>query len=100
MDPWVGKLPWRREWQPTPVFLPGEFHGQRALIGYSPLGHKELDTTGHACTCLVKILLVDTMAGIWMSYQGTVLYFTDKEKKIRRGFNVPQIAELSDRTDF
>ena len=35
-DPWVGKSPWRREWQPTPVFLPGEFHGQRSLVGYSP----------------------------------------------------------------
>ena len=30
-DPWVGKIPWRRAWQPTPIFLPGEFHGQRAL---------------------------------------------------------------------
>ena len=44
-DPWGGKIPWRREWQPTPVFLPGEFHGQRSLVGYSPQGHKELDTT-------------------------------------------------------
>ena len=34
-DPWVGKIPWRREWLPTPVFLPGEFHGQRSLVGYS-----------------------------------------------------------------
>ena len=39
-NPWHGKISWRREWQPTPVFLPGEFHGQR-----SPWGHKELDTT-------------------------------------------------------
>ena len=44
-DLWVGKNPWRREWQPTPVFLPGESHGQRSLVGYSPSGHKELDTT-------------------------------------------------------
>ena len=35
-DPWVGKIPWRRVWQPTPVFLPGESHGQRSLVGYSP----------------------------------------------------------------
>ena len=34
-DPWVGKLPWRKPWQPTPVFLPGESHGQRSLVGYS-----------------------------------------------------------------
>ena len=35
-NPWVGKIPWRRKWQPTPVFLPGESHGQRSLAGYSP----------------------------------------------------------------
>jgi len=38
---WVGKMPWKREWLPTPVFLTGEFHGQRSLMGYSPWGHKE-----------------------------------------------------------
>ena len=37
-DPWVGKIPWRREWPPTPLFLPGESHGQRSLAGYSPWG--------------------------------------------------------------
>ena len=42
---WIGKIPWRRAWQPTPVFLPGESHGQRCLVGYSPQDHKELDTT-------------------------------------------------------
>ena len=42
---WVRKIPWRRAWQPTPVFLPGESHGQRGLEGYSPWGHKESDTT-------------------------------------------------------
>ena len=44
-DPWVGNILWRRKWQPTPVFLPGEFHGQRSLTDYSPWGHKESDTT-------------------------------------------------------
>jgi len=44
-NPWVRKIPWRRIWQPTPVFLPGESHGQRSLVGYGPWGHKELDTT-------------------------------------------------------
>ena len=43
--PWVEKILWKREWQPTPVFLPGESHGQRSLTGNSPWGHKELDTT-------------------------------------------------------
>ena len=44
-DPWVGKIPWRRQWQPTLVFLPGESHGQRRLTGYRSWGHKESDTT-------------------------------------------------------
>ena len=44
-DPWLWKIPWRRERQPTPVFLPREFHGQRNLVGYSPWGHNELDMT-------------------------------------------------------
>ena len=43
-DPWVGEIPWKRKWQPTPVFLLGDSHGQRSLGGYSPWGHKELDT--------------------------------------------------------
>jgi len=45
VDPWVGKISWRREWLPTSVFLPGEFHGQRSLVGYSPCGCKESDMT-------------------------------------------------------
>ena len=45
LDPRVGKIPWRRERLPTPVFLPGESHGQRSLAGYSPQGRKESDTT-------------------------------------------------------
>ena len=44
-DPWVGKIPWRRKWQLTSVFLPGESHEQRSLADYSPEGHKELNTT-------------------------------------------------------
>ena len=44
-NPWVRKIPWRREWLPTPVFLPGEFHRQRSLAGYSPWSHKELNRT-------------------------------------------------------
>ena len=43
-DPWVGKIPWRRKWQPTPVLLSGKSHGERILVGYSPWGHKELET--------------------------------------------------------
>ena len=45
VDPWVWKIPWRRKWQPTLIFLPGESHGQRNLVGYSPQGLKEADRT-------------------------------------------------------
>ena len=44
-DPWIGKIPWSRKWQPTLVFFPGKSHGQRSLVGYSPWGHEKSDTT-------------------------------------------------------
>ena len=44
LEPWVGKIPWRRKWEPTSVFLPGKSHGQRSLAGCSSWGHKESDT--------------------------------------------------------
>ena len=52
-DPWVRKIPWRRKWQPTPVFLPGESHGPRSLAGYSPwgcTGSDRTEATQHTCT--------------------------------------------------
>ena len=49
-NPWVGKIPWSRKWQSTPLFLPRKFHGQRSLGGYSPWDHKESDTTEYANT--------------------------------------------------
>ena len=45
LDSWVGKILWRRKWQPALVFVPEESHGQRSLEGYSPYSHKELDRT-------------------------------------------------------
>ena len=58
--PWVRKIPWRWEWQPTPVFWPGESHGQRSLVGYSPWGHKEVDTqlTFHFSPSLLFVHLI------------------------------------------
>ena len=47
--PGLGRFPWRRKWQPTPVFLPGKPHVQRCLVSYSLWGHKELDTIKHVC---------------------------------------------------
>ena len=52
---WVGNVPWRRKWQLTPVFLPGKSHGQSSLVGYSPWGRKELDTTEHTHTHTVPV---------------------------------------------
>ena len=52
-DPGVGKIPWRRAWQSTPVFLPGESRGQRSLVGYSPWGYKELDTAKTTSTSII-----------------------------------------------
>ena len=54
--PWVGKIPWSRKWQPTPVFLPGKFQEQRSLEGYSIWGRKESDTTEHTCTHLKHLI--------------------------------------------
>ena len=71
-DPWVGKSPWRRKWHPTPVPLLGKSHGQRSLVGYSPWGHKESDTTEwlstvflhhhtvHMCALPVSCLLIES----------------------------------------
>ena len=61
-DPQVGKIPWRRKWQPTPVFLPGKAHGWRSLAGYSPWGHKESDATEHTC------MHACTLWGIWWGW--------------------------------
>ena len=59
-DPWIRKIPWRREWQPTPIFLPGEFHGQRSLVDYSPWGCKESDMTE---SLLHRFLVIFKMTG-------------------------------------
>ena len=51
-NPWVGKIPWSRKWQPTPVFLPGKFHGQRSLEGYKGAGHDWMTEHIHPFTSL------------------------------------------------
>ena len=54
--PELGRFPWRRKWQPTPVFFPGEFHGQGSLADYNPWGHKESDMTEMTQhTCIVYL---------------------------------------------
>ena len=56
-NPWVGEIPCRRKWQPTPVFLHRGFHGQRSLAGYSPCSHIESDTTEQLTPLLLNIFL-------------------------------------------
>ena len=58
--PWVGKIPWERKWHTIPVFLPGESHGQRSLVGYSPWGRKEWDTTEHTYTSICVCVYIYT----------------------------------------
>ena len=56
-NPGMGRFPGQGTWLPTPVFLPGEFHEQRSLVGYSPEGHKELDMTEQLTLSLPRTLL-------------------------------------------
>ena len=63
-DLWVRKISGRRKWQPCLVFLPGQLHGQRSLVGYSPWSHKELDVTEHARAWL-------SLVGGWMAHWST-----------------------------
>ena len=93
---WVRKIPWRREWQPTPVFLPGESHGQRSLVGYTLCGCKELDMTErltHTClpswSSLVQTSLFCVL-GLCHSFKGCVLppsFLFQYEQTIYRSTN-------------
>ena len=75
--PWVRKIPWRKAWQPTSVFLPGEFHAPRSLVGYSPRGHRvnislirmqSLWKLGkHFAYCVLFLFL-------WIGFSSTCLY--------------------------
>ena len=67
--PGSGKIPWRRKWQPTSVFLPGKFHGQGTLAGYSPWGCEELDMTEHA-----RMHLQPAQHWPWRLKQHCILY--------------------------
>ena len=64
--PGVGKIPWRRKWQSTPGLLPGKYHGQRSLVGYSPWGRKESDMTEqlHFLSFFQRLRICFAMQGI------------------------------------
>ena len=73
-DPWFGKVPWRRKWQLTPVFLPGKSHGQRSLVGY--MGSQEWDTTERLGIQTPK----QGNGGIWMRWRWKVRTCDPEEK--------------------
>ena len=78
--PGVGKIPWRRKRQPTPLFLPGEFHGQKGLAGYSPWGHKELDTTEWLTYFLILAIVNNAVMStdVHISFQISIFIFLGK----------------------
>ena len=74
-NPWVRKIPWRRKWQPTPVFLPGKSHGQRSLAGCSLWGCKDSDTTEHSHSLYIRELLTEIVhlgQTQWLQLAGVV----------------------------
>ena len=69
-NPWIRKFPWRRAWQPIPVFLPGESHGKRSLTGYSPWGRKESDTAEYTQLRICKVKRpIDRLLGLGVFFQ-------------------------------
>ena len=94
-NPWVGKIPLRREWQPTPVFLPGEFHGQSGPAGYGPWGLKGSDTTeqlthtrGHTWEkCWTQIHVGYRCLGCRGVSPPAILLLSSKEPFNRQGVN-------------
>ena len=72
---WVGKIPWRRKWQPIPVFLPGKLHGWRSLAGYSPWGHKASDITKQLSLFIFKKSLWNLLQYCLWVFYGLVFFF-------------------------
>ena len=76
----VGKIPWRREWQPTPVFLARESYGQRRLVGYSPWGLKESDMTEQLTLsqkqkCVIFVYILRLILGVfYLSKELLIIY--------------------------
>ena len=74
-DPWVGKIPWSRDWLPTPVFLPGEFHGQKSLASYSLISKSQTQLSDFTFT-----FMLDLRKGLLRSKADTI-----QERKGKRG---------------
>ena len=93
-DPRVGKIPWRRKRQPTPVFLLGKFYGQRSLAGYRPWGHKESDTTEHADNSKVLANQPDAGWGQFIPHSGLVHHINLEEVWLWNGVNAGNTADV------
>ena len=78
-ETWVGKIPWRRAWQPTPIFLPGESHGQRSLAGHSPGSHKESDMT-EATLHAHKLVYGSANLNVFICFQSLTGVYADEYK--------------------
>ena len=76
-DPWVGKILWRRKWQPTPVFLPGEFHGQRSLVRLQSIQSMVLQRIGH-----------DWVTNSWLPVKNYSFYNSYAVKLLRFKFKI------------
>ena len=89
-SPWVGKIPWRRAWQPTPVFLPGKFHRQRSLEGYSPWGHKSqtLLSTHTDYLCTPKFTCQNLTPNVLCGGGAFCRLLCDKGKALLKGISV------------
>ena len=90
-ESWIRKIPWRRAWQPTPVFLPGESYGQRSLVGYSLWGCKKSDMaemTEYACTLMVFSWSVESEVQETKSNHGstfkTSVFFSANKQKLKQ----------------
>ena len=81
-NPWVGKIPWKRKWTPTSVFLPGKSHGQRSLEGYSPWGHKRVGRDLISKQQLCARVLFSPHPGQHLLFVGFVLFFILKRYEV------------------
>ena len=78
-DPWIGKILWRRKWQPTPVILPGKSHGRRSRVGYRPWDRKESDMaedftfTSATCSVALRVSIIQTTTPVLLSGSQTLL---------------------------
>ena len=87
-DPWVRKIPQRRKWQPTSVFLPGESLGQRSLVGYSPWGRKELGMTEQLtalhCSFQNSLVTVSIHCSSFYVLNLSILFYISKNTLLRK----------------